>query len=96
MSGPVFYNLATLASIFLFFVFFACFGGFARFGRLILVVSLELVIWLGRFSGFPRSVVAFCYFGHAETCHLMIFDVICPCLKLLPLSNFGLHLRDTQ
>ena len=56
MSGPVFYNLATLASIFLFF--FACFLVVSLVSaRLVLVVSFELVIsawsfqWLPPFGG---------------------------------------------
>ena len=85
MNGPAFYNLATLASI------------YRRF-LLVLVVSLVSAVSFWSFRWYIEdfgwvvsvaslvSVVAFCCFG----CHLMIFDVICPC------SDFGADLRGSQ
>ena len=90
MNGPAFYNLATLASIYSMFL-------------LVLVVSLVSAVSFWSFRWYIDdfdwvvsvaslvSVVAFCCFG----CHLMIFDVICPCLKPLPLSDFA-DLRGSQ
>ena len=91
MNGSAFYNLATLASIYSMFL-------------LVLVVSLVSAVSFWSFPWYIDDfnwvvsvaslvfVVAFCCFG----CHLMIFDVICPCLKPLPLSAFGADLRGSQ
>ena len=79
MSGPAFYNLATLASIcFCLCWWFRLFQA-SRFGHFVGIDNFDWVVSAAALV----SVVAFCCFG----CHLMIFDVICPCLKPLSLSG---------
>ena len=74
---------------------FACFGCFACYSRFVLVVSLVLVISVGSFQWLSSFRLLFWACRNVLR-HLMIFDVICPCLKPLPLSAFGSHLRGSQ
>ena len=60
----------------------------SRFGRFVGIGDFGWVVSVASLV----SVVAFCCFG----CHQMMFDVICPCLKPLPLSDFGADLRGSQ
>ena len=91
MSGPVFYNLATLAPSIRYFCLFWWFRLFrpSRFGHFVGIGDFGWVVSVASLV----SVVAFRCFW----CHLMIFDVICPCLKPLPLSKLdhisGVHIE---
>ena len=92
-GGPVFSNLAALASLYSVFL-------------LVLVVSLVSAVsfrsfrWYSWFRlGVPSGLSSFRWLRFVVlgmSKRVTSPDDICPCLKLLPLSNFGSHLRGSQ